>query len=85
MSGRRQPGGEIAREAILAFIIQFKRANDGASPTLREICEACNIASISTAHYHLQALSDAGRIQIDYATNRNIRIPGGEWVYRGQP
>ena len=85
MSGRKHSKGEATRDAILAFVIQYKQANDGASSSLREICEACSIASTSTAHYHLQALNDSGRIQIDFSTARNIRVPGGEWVYREQP
>lgn len=84
MSGRKHSKGEATRDAILAFVIQYKQANDGTSPTIREICEGCGISSVSMVTYHLQVLALAGRIQIDFSTARNIRIPGGEWVYRGQ-
>ena len=77
---------ESRRDAILAFIIQYKRAHDGASPTLKEIAAACELSSMPTVRYHLLKLAAAGRIELGVgATARSIRVPGGEWVYRGQP
>ena len=75
---------ESRRDAILAFIIQYKRANDGIAPTIREIGEACGLASTAAVRYQLVRLARAGRIEIN-SSERSIRVPGGEWVYRGQP
>jgi len=77
---------EITRNRILEFIIQYKREHEGASPSFREICAGCYLASVSTVKYHLEELERTGRIERDEDNpNRNIRVPGGEWVYRGQP
>jgi len=76
---------EATREAILAYIIQYKRLHDGTSPSIREIGDACKIASKSTVKYHLDELERTGRITTEFAISRSIRVPGGEWIYRGQP
>lgn len=77
---------EASRENILAFVIQFKRIHDGMSPTFADICEGCSIASQSTVWYHLRELARTGRIILGgKAKARTIRVPGGEWIYRGQP
>ena len=67
-------------ERILQFIIGFKRANDGNSPTLREICRACNVTSTSVARYHLAKLQRRGFIQMPKGGQcRKILVVGGSW------
>lgn len=71
-------------DAIFNFIIQFKTTNDGRSPTIREIAAGCTIPSTSVVNYHLQRLSQAGRITLNgQGQTRQITVPGGQWVYKG--
>ncbi len=63
----------------LAFIIDYKRSNDGASPTVREIASHLGIKSTSHTRHILMRLEEDGKIILGYAEARNIRIPGGRW------
>lgn len=67
-------------ETVLAAIIEYKTAHDGASPTLREIADYCDIASNSTVHRLLRELADGGRIRLPAGTNRGIEVAGGRWM-----
>lgn len=67
------------REAIYDFIVQFKAAHDGISPTIREIMAACDITSTSVTSHHLMMLERAGRIvryKGDRGATRNIMLAG---------
>ena len=67
---------------VLDFIIQYKKDNDGCAPTLREICVACRISSISQADMTLMRLAMAEKISLaGSGTSRNIRVNGGKWTY----
>ena len=69
-------------ERILQFIIGFKRANDGNSPTLREISGACDVASTSVVRYHLGKLQRRGLIQMPkHGQCRMISVIGGRWNF----
>lgn len=62
------------REEILAFLHEFAQQN-GYAPSVREICDAVGLQSTATVHYHLNALRDAGQIQMDEMKKRAIRLP----------
>ncbi|NSW52899.1 MAG: MarR family transcriptional regulator [Anaerolineae bacterium] len=64
---------------VLAYIIQYKTRTGGASPSIREIGDACNLQSTSAVHYHLERLQDAGLIDRDPHLARNIRVVGETW------
>ena len=62
------------REQILNFLIQFMNEH-GYAPTVREICNAVGLQSTATVHYHLNALRDAGLIEMDEMKKRAISLP----------
>lgn len=67
---------------ILKFIVAFKKAHDGNSPTYREIMAGCELASTSLVAYYLEDLEARGLIQRpDRRGNvRVIEVVGGEWI-----
>ena len=62
------------REEILQFLTQFVCEN-GYAPSVREICTAVGLQSTATVHYHLNALRDAGLIEMDDMKKRAISLP----------
>lgn len=64
---------------VLDYIFNYKRSHDGASPSIREICEGCNLRSTSNGFYHLNKLQRAGLIEHEANTARNIRVIGEQW------
>lgn len=69
---------------VYRFICDFKTANDGNSPTVREISDACQLKSNNTASYHLRELVITGKIVFDPQRARSIRVVGGRWVAPGK-
>ena len=69
------------REDVLAYIIQYKTANDGNSPTIREIMSGCGICSTSIVSYILRDLQDEGKLRI-IDGSRGIMVTGGHWEMR---
>jgi len=69
------------RKKIFEFIVNYKCAHDGQSPTVREIADGLNIPSTSVVHFHLRKLEELGTIEITAGQSRGIRVPGGRWVY----
>lgn len=65
------------REQILNFLIQFMNEHSYA-PTVREICNAVGLQSTATVHYHLNALRDAGLIEMDEMKKRAISLPDAQ-------
>ena len=65
------------REQILNFLIQFMNEH-GYAPTVREICNAVGLQSTVTVHYHLNALRDAGLIEMDEMKKRAISLPDAQ-------
>ena len=61
------------REQILNFLTQFMNEH-GYAPTVREICNAVGLQSTATVHYHLNALRDAGLIEMDEMKKRAISL-----------
>ena len=65
------------REQILNFLNQFMNEH-GYAPTVREICNAVGLQSTATVHYHLNALRDAGLIEMDEMKKRAISLPDAQ-------
>ena len=65
------------REQILNFLTQFMNEH-GYAPTVREICNAVGLQSTATVHYHLNALRDAGLIEMDEMKKRAISLPDSQ-------
>ena len=65
------------REQILKFLTQFMNEH-GYAPTVREICNAVGLQSTATVHYHLNALRDAGLIEMDEMKKRAISLPDAQ-------
>lgn len=68
---------------VLEFIIHYKTQNDGAGPTIREICAACWISSTSVVNYAINRLLDAGLIYV--TPNGHIGVTGGAWTMTDKP
>ncbi len=66
-------------QGIFEFIVKYKQAHDGNSPTIREIQDACGISTTSLVHYHLGELEQAGWIEVDRFQSRSIQVEGGRW------
>lgn len=76
------------RRRIYDFIVQYKQAHDGCSPTIREIMQACDYKTTSAVYYILKRLTVEGLIELDPRNSRSIRIVGGQWhppARRGVP
>ena len=65
------------RDQVFDFLVRYKLAHDGNSPSLREIADACNIV-LSGAHYHLTRLQLDNRIRLG-GKSRMIEVVGAEW------
>ena len=61
------------QQAILDFI-RARVVQDGASPSLAELCEAFGFASSNAARKHLQALASRGVIRLVPGNARGIRL-----------
>jgi len=68
--------------AIYDYLIRFKRENDGLSPSIREIMDACDISSTSVVIYYLRDMQKAG--QITMRGKRGIAIIGGVWMLKSE-
>jgi repressor LexA len=58
---------------VLEFIRRFI-GEHGYPPTIREICEACEISSTSVANYNLRRLAEAGYIRRSDRLSRAIEL-----------
>lgn len=67
-------------DAVFDYIVEYKTAHDGLSPTLREIMDNCSISSTSVVSYILTQLEQEGKIVRFGQKDRAIMIPGGRWV-----
>lgn len=61
------------RSEILAFIEEYT-ARHGYSPSVREICDAVDLRSTATVHYHLRQLAEENRIRIGDGKKRAISL-----------
>lgn len=72
-------------EEIIEAIINYIQKH-GYPPTVREIGNKVRLKSTSSVHRHLQQMLDRGMIESDdnYGSPRAIRVPGYEFVKKGQ-
>lgn len=69
--------GMTRRAEIYGFIMDYKRKNDGNSPSLSEIQNGVGISSKSLVNFHLMALVRKNAIEI---RNGRIVVRGGMWM-----
>lgn len=82
------PWTRETNDAVMAFVVRFCIGTGGVPPTLREICDGCDLSSTNVAHRHLKALEErglvrswAGAIAGDKAgASRGIEVVGASWV-----
>jgi len=69
----------------LAYIVDFKRENDGVSPSHREISQAVGYAGGNPSNVaRLLDILEARGLIVRYgpkASTRCIMVVGGEWVF----
>ena len=68
---------------VYKFIVNFKKAHDGVSPSFAEIAQGCKLSSTSTVSQYLNSLVLFGMIECKYgrrSKSRMISIPGARWV-----
>jgi SOS-response transcriptional repressor LexA len=68
------------KTAVYQAILHHKQANDGASPSIRELMTAVGAKSTASIHYHLGQLEKDGLVRRDPNQPRTIRVTGGQWV-----
>ncbi len=66
---------------VFDFIVAFKAAHDGVSPSVRDIVDRTSITSTSIVHYYLHGLEDRGWISFPDKLTRSIKVNGGRWVF----
>lgn len=66
-------------ERILDFIVSYKRAHDGNSPTVDEIGQGVGLTSKNTVWVHLRNLELANKIERGHGS-RMISVIGGAWT-----
>ena len=65
---------------VLRFVVDYKRAHQGESPTRREIAAGCEIPSTSLVHHHLVMLERRGLVRLGHmGLSRSIAVVGAEW------
>lgn len=69
-------------EAVYRFVIEYKTAHGGDSPSTRQIRDGAGLSSSSVAMSYLRKLQDDGRITLAHRpySGMEIRVKGGVWV-----
>lgn len=62
------------RQAAILDYIKEKIATDGYPPSMREICEAVDLSSPSTAHAHIHALAQKGYLKLNPNKKRAMEV-----------
>ena len=65
---------------MLAFIVEYKKAHDGNSPSMRQAGQAAGIESSSLITYYLAELERAGYIRRNRVNARQIELIGGQYI-----
>lgn len=69
--------------AVLNFLVSYKCAHDGNSPSLREIGDQIGVSSTSLLDYYLKELETAGYIRPRKLWRaRQIHLVGGEYSWK---
>jgi repressor LexA len=63
-----------AKQREILEVIKTEILNRGYPPTVRELCDACNLKSTSSVHSHLETLEKNGYIKRDPSKPRAIEI-----------
>ena len=66
----------------LEYLRAYKRAHNGLSPCVREICDHLGITSTSTAFNVLRRLEKQGLVK---RTRAGIVVHGGQWLTTETP
>jgi len=61
------------QQQILDFIIEEKQ-KVGIVPSIREICDACNLSSTATVHTHLAKLKQFGYLKFENGKKRSLQL-----------
>jgi len=69
------------KKQVLEYIKKYMSKHDYA-PSLEEIKKHLRLSSVSTAHYHVQALQDMGYLQKEFNQPRAIDIIGHETMIK---
>ena len=62
------------RQAAILDFIKDKITKDGYPPSIREICEAVNLSSPSSAHAHIHALAQKGYLKLNPNKKRAMEV-----------
>ena len=62
------------RDRILAYIIEYKAAHDGVSPTFDEIAEAVGVNSKSVISHHIGILVETGYLRRVIGSPRSLEV-----------
>lgn len=63
--------------AVFEFVVAWKRAHDGCSPSYSDIMEGCGISSSSEVARMVKCLVEKGFLETEYAQPRTLRVVGG--------
>ena len=63
-----------AKQREILEVIKTEILNKGYPPTVRELCDSCNLKSTSSIHSHLETLEKNGYIKRDPSKPRAIEI-----------
>ena len=75
---RKNPITSPRYDQIYNFIVRFKIAHNGNSPTIRQIGDEIGVVSTSQVSHYLNQMVRLGKIERD-GKFRMISIPGGQW------
>ena len=64
---------------VYRFIIDYKKANDGVAPSVRDIVDGTGVRSTSHVAQILGRLVSKELITMDSRIPRSIQVIGGEW------
>ena len=80
-----RPPGDADQRAneVLEFIKDYKKDNDGNSPSIRDIQYGVGISSTSVVSYYLDNLVERELITRLENDSRSIQVVGGSWTYAG--
>ena len=66
---------------VFQYIVATKRANNGNSPSMRDVMTEFRIPSQSNVKHIYSKLIDMGVITVIRGVSRSISVVGSEWVY----
>ena len=66
---------------VFQYIVATKRANNGNSPSMRDVMTEFRIPSQSNVKHIYSKLIDMGLITVIPGVSRSISVVGSEWVY----